>query len=279
MRPGRALIAVIALALPSVAQAQKGDTVRITVSVVNQLGFPVRTAEVAARTRDGTIVTRAQSDSTGRAVLIFMKADSIEQLFTRKLGFDPMALPVPYPLEQSNSVFVLLMDAEAQTLDTVRTNSTQALHRRLYFIDSATIARSPVYIHDGWDVLKKLRPDIAYGRDPACPSVQELYINGVWVIPEEISIDPIVLSRETGVSPLDAPRVAAAAMMNGVRNGHHLQVMSALALIKPEHIAQITFRNCREKPIAGNHSVSAAFVVLKDNIAFDPRTGSFPIRP
>jgi hypothetical protein len=271
---------LLSLALPVVARAQQSDTVRLTVRVLNQLGLEVPLADVAVRTRDGTVVGRAQTDSAGRAALTFLRSSSGEQLFIRRLGYLPQTQPLPYPLEQSNSIVALLTDADAPTLDTVRTNSSEALRRRIYFIDSTAIAHSPVRIYDGWDVLKKLRPDIAYGRDPInyCPGVQEVFINGLWVVPETVLINPLVMAREPQPSGA-APHLAKAHLANNARGGHRLQSLNALALIKPEHIAQITFRDCREKPIAGMHSTSAVFVVLKDGIAFDPATGSFPIRP
>jgi len=278
-RCGRPIALLVALALPVATRAQSSDTVTITVHVLSQLGFDVPLADVAVRTRDGTVVARVQSDTAGNAVVHFLRSANGVQLFIRRIGFLPQTLPLPYPLEQSNLVAALLVDADAPTLDTMRTNSTEALRRRIYFIDSTAITHSPVPIYDGWDILKKLRPDIAYGRDGIgiCPGVRELYINGVWLKPYMVTPDPLVMARERRPSAAAPHAAARNAGLSG--DEHRLQTINALALIKPEHIAQITYRTCLDRPIAGMHSVNAVFVVLKDGIAFDPATGTFPIRP
>lgn len=51
--------------------------------------------------------------------------------------------------------------------------------------------------------------------------------------------------------------------------------MSALAMIHPEHIAQLTFHDCFDTAIKGTHSMNAVFVVLKPGIGFDPAKGSY----
>jgi hypothetical protein len=272
----RLTIAFVAL-IPTLLSAQ-ADTAVVTVRVVSPLGLSVPLADVSIR-RGDTVVARAQADSAGQARLVVPRATAAA-ILVRRLGYKPASQPLPYPLERTNSVVVLLAEDEPAVLDTVRVNSRESIRVRKYFIDSSAIATSPVRIENAWDVLKYLRPDAAFGRgaDYGCPGVEEVFINGEWVVPSTVLINPIVTARESRGGSSATPHLTRASSPRATI-GHRVTAINALAMIKPEHIAQITFRDCRDKPIAGMHSTSAVFVVLKAGIAFDPATGSFPIRP
>src|ERR1051325_8354122 len=264
--------------LPASLAAQRADTAVVSVRVISPLGLGVALADVSVRKGD-TVIARAQADSDGQARLVVPRTTSASVL-GRRLGYKPASQPLPYPLQPKNALVVLLAEDAPAALDTVRVSSREAIRVRKYFIDSSAIAASPVRIANAWDVLKYLRPDAAFGRgqDYGCPGVEEVFINGEWVVPETVLIDPIVTARELRGGSSATPHLSRASSPRA-RVSHRLTSINALAMIKPEHIAQITFRDCRDKPIAGMHSTSAVFVVLKNGIAFDPATGSFPIRP
>lgn len=266
------------------AQGQTRDSVAVLVQVVDSVGSPVMGANVAVRLRNGPTIAQAVTDKNGTVTVAILRNAVIPEVFVRHVGFRPYSQVLPLPLDDSNTVHVMLVGLSA-TLDTVKVNARESLWHRTYYIDSTAIAQSPRLVQDGWDILKKLRPEIAFGRDPwdNCPAVQNVFINGKWIVPQWISLDPVVVARETPPPPPpDLSRTGG-----GVGRGHvskpitppSMVAINVMALIKPEHIAELSYRDCRDKEIAGSHSRNAVFVILKPGIGFDPAQGSYVVKP
>jgi hypothetical protein len=272
----RIVFFLFALAGAGTVRAQSRDTAVIWVRVVDRAGAPIERAEVVIRTRSGTMIQRGVTDTAGAVTLIVNRDSLAEQLLVRRLGFEPRTQAISLPLDRSVTLTVMLA-ANAQHLDAIQVSERESIRRRIYYIDSASIAHSPRLVQNAWDVLSKLRPDIAYGRDPQnyCPGVQELFVNGKWIPPETVVTNDILQMRETHSGAAATPHLAEGATP---LDYGRMATISALSMIKPEHIAEMTFRDCRDKPIAGMHSTSAVFVVLGLDIGFDPATGSYVIK-
>ena len=268
---------LLTAAVAPMVSAQGTDSVAVVVRVVDSAGVPVAGADVALRTRTSSIVARAQTDKDGRAALSVPRNGPVAEVFVRHVGFQPFTHALSTPLDGSVTIAVVLADL-AYALDTVAVNSRESLRRRMYYIDSMTIARSSRAVYDGWDLLRKLRPDIAYGRDPVnyCPGVQNVFVNGQWIVPETVVINDMVAAREPQSNGAVTPHLAARGQPRGFGR---IAAMSIMAMIKPEHIAEMTYRDCRDKEIAGPHSKNALFVILAPGIGFDPGKGTFAIKP
>ena len=188
------------------------------------------------------------------------------ELLVRRIGFKPYRLDLALPA----TIGIVLADLP-YALDTVAVDARGSVRHRNYFIDSTSIANSDRLIFDGWDLLRKLRPRIVEGPIPGyCPGVQEVWVNGRWIPPETVVINDLVVAREVHAPTKATPHLART---KGVPP--RVATMSALAMIRPEHIAELTFHDCFDYAIKGTHSMNAVFVVLKPGIGFDPAKGSY----
>jgi hypothetical protein len=131
------------------------------------------------------------------------------------------------------TIYAVLADL-AYSLGTVPVNARESVRKRNYFIDSTAISNSGRTIFDGWDILRKLRPRIAYGIRDVCPGVQAVWINGRWIPPETVVFNDMVMAREPTVSSRVTPHLARTIPTS---LDHRVAAMSALSLIHPEHIA------------------------------------------
>lgn len=261
------------LAASSSLRAQGPDSVRITVRVVDSAGAPVREADVTLTVRGSSTIVR-QTDSSGRAAMMIARDTVSLALLVRRIGFQPNRLDFELPRTPSVTVNLVLADL-AYVLDTVPVNARETIRQRNYFIDSSAIFTSGRTIIDGWDILRKLRPRIAYGVRGVCPGVQQVWINGQWIPPETVVLNDMVMFGEPTVSAKVTPHLANGSSPPESRAA----TMSLLASIHPEHVAQMTFRDCKDDAIAGLHSTSALFIVLKNGIAFDPGKGTYVVKP
>jgi len=256
-----------ALAIP--LGAQRRDSVALTLHVIDSAGAPVRAADVTVSARGGSPIAHGQTDSVGRAT-ITVPRDSIPlELIVRRMGFKPYRVDVELPA----TIGVVLADLP-YSLDTITVDARESVRHRNYYIDSAAIAHSDRPIYDGWDLLRKLRPRIVEGpKLLGCPGVQNVWVNGRWIPPETIAINDLVVAREPRMSAKATPHLA-------ITRGAPPRVttMSALAMIRPEHIAELTFHDCFDSAIKGIHSMNAVFVVLKPGIGFDPAKGSYVVK-
>jgi Carboxypeptidase regulatory-like domain len=254
--------------------AQRPDSVAVTLRVIDSAGVAVRAADVIVSVRGGVPVARTQTDTAGHATVAIPRHAVLLELLVRRIGFQPYRLDFDLPADQSMTINVVLADL-AYSLDTVPVNARESVRHRDYFIDSATIRTSGQTIFDGWDMLRKLRPLVAYGIPYVCPGVREVWINGRWIPPETVVVSDMIIAREP-VPSAATPHLSSRAL--NPRDLHRVTAMSALALIHPEHIAQMTFRDCMDTAIKAFHSTSAVFVVLKNGIAFDPTKGSYVLK-
>lgn len=184
-----------------------------------------------------------------------------------------------------------------QSLDTVRVTAPEDPVRKSYFIDAKEIAATQRFLGDALDVVLKLRPDMAWGRvgrpdqidllgyrsvilpnnrvgqgaataAPSaaalaaqgakfgyCPPVQNLWVNGEWV-------------RDITIKSDAAMRIARNVAVNST-------IATALASIRPEHVAEIEYRPCNAVATDSTaHARNAIYVRLKAGIRFDPGIGS-----
>jgi hypothetical protein len=255
-------------ALSATLQAQRRDSVTLTLRVIDSAGAAVRAADVLVSTRGGSTIARGQTDSVGRAKIAVARDTVPLELLVRRIGFKPYRLDLTLPA----TIGIVLADLP-YALDTVSVDARGSVRHRNYFIDSTSIANSDRLIFDGWDLLRKLRPRIIEGPVPGiCPGVEEVWVNGKWIPPETVVINDLVVARE--------PRISARARTHVFKMPEaspRITTMSALAMIRPEHIAELTFHDCFDYAIKGTHSMNAVFVVLKPGIGFDPAKGSYVV--
>ncbi len=268
-----ALIALLATAActfaPRVA-AQSSTTRPLAVHVRNESGVRVPGAEVTLL--DGTLhaIRRAVTDSIGRTVLRVPTGRALS-LRVQRLGYWPAVRSINVAAGQDTAVAIVVLRRVVQSLDTIRVTADESLRSRVYHIDSTAIAASKRTLFDAWDVITKLRPDIAYGRGP-CGGVEDVWVNGQWIPPELVSPNEIAIERLRTSTPS-----AATPHLNALRSpiGGRAMVVSLLSLIKPEDIAEMTYHDPCSPPMAQMHTDAALFIVLKPGIGFDPGRGTY----
>jgi hypothetical protein len=174
----------------------------------------------------------------------------------RKVGFAPVDLTGAYTADTTLRV---IMTRITRDLDTVHVLAEQTARQRAYHIGASDIASHQRELINGFDIIAKLRPDIAWGRG-ACGGAANIWVNGRWIAPEFVATNDIANAR--------ANRGNAEGKVSRT-------VLYVLSEIKPEHIEEMTYHDCLEQNVVGNHGEAALFETLKVGVRFDPGRGSY----
>jgi len=184
------------------------------------------------------------------------------RLVVRKVGYAQINRSFIASAGDTVSLQVILAGL-TPTLDAFKVLASQTAKERAYHIDAAAIAETKRPLFDAFDIIAKLRPDIVYGRGP-CGGASNIWVNGRWIPRELVLQNSMAEARATGGNP-----------------GTHVSraVLFVLSGIKPEHVAEMTYKDCLDTSMPGLHGSSALFVVLKPGVAYDPGRGSYAIAP
>jgi hypothetical protein len=261
-------------AAPALAQ-QPPAIVRVR--VVDPTGAPVPNADVATVRGLNTTVARGVTDSAGRRVFTMSRGDDEYQVVVRHIGFD-RADQFFRPNQDSLGV-VIRLHRTPNELPAMVVTADQDVRRKRYHVGADDIAASTRPIHDGLDVITKLRPDMMEPPDggifTTC-GAWYLWVNGTRVV-----FPPIDPALAIKASQQRRGAIAArAAMANRPPQFHGqmrvpVSVQSALETIHPEHIEEINYADCRDTTVVKARAQGAVFVALKPGIAFEPGRGSY----
>jgi hypothetical protein len=261
----------LALAVPAEGQTARTLIVRVTDSAAT----PIAGADLAVMRGVQTVVAQSTTDASGRhAFSISGEDDASLEVVARKIGFargDRF-----FTLGRDTTVISIVLHHTVQSLDAVHISAEQNLRRKSYFLDADAIANSDRPLFDGLDVFTKLRPDMLYSRSAGAfehCEIEEVWVNGrrLPISPYD-SLDPMIETRrKTMHKPPKSKPVS-------------LAVLKTLSLVKPEHIAEINYRDCMDKSIGRMGDQNAAFITLKPGVAFDLSRGTYvagqqPSRP
>jgi hypothetical protein len=283
---------VIAFAAPRTAQAQvirapetrprDSAFTRLVVRVADSSG--VRLSDVSLtviRSLRDTIAVGA-TDSTGVHAFFIPSGSKPYQLVLRKIGFARLER---FFMANRDSVDLgFRMGRVVQALATVKVTEREDAVRKSYFIDADEIAASDRPLFDGADILTKLKPDMIFSRG-GCPSIQNVWVNGVAVFKQFVqssgSRAPRTISG-TRNAQRNQPYIVSDMAVSRASTGGPAGVLGAARItmlegIKPEHIEQITYKDCYDTSIRGNFGQNAVFIVLKPGIKFEPNVGSYAV--
>jgi len=270
-----ALLLVGALAgLPS--RAVFAQVSRVAIVVSDSTGRPVDAAEVSI-VRDRATVGTARTAENGSATVSLTTGADDYDVVVRKLGFK--RFDRFFTIGAGDSVQLRLTLARvAVTLPTVRVDAqAEERHKRL-FIDADAIDNSPRPIGDALDVVGKLRLDMLNGLGD-CPVVQEVWVNGK-------RVTPLIYTQQVGTRrPPVSNRAASESydqkvtvrIRGTVLRSMPVSIASVLASIRPEHIAEMSYHDCMDKPLDRNGTDNAIFVVLKYGVGFTLSQGSYVV--
>ena len=279
-----ALIAVSGGAVRCDGQEIPRTLVRLTVK--DSLGIPVADANITVLRGLKDTVVASSTDANGVRVLFVPRSGAPIQVIVRKIGFartDRFATT-----EGHDSVtFGFTMKRLVTSLAQVTVTEKEDIVRKSYYIDADAIAASARPILDASDVLTKLRPDMIYSRAPkpygVCETISNIWVNGVAVYKSFPAVRMANSGRGRPVAAAGPPSIATeGARQRASRSGTPAGVIGAERLsileeIKPEHIAEISYKDCLDTSIAGNFGNNALFIVLKPGIKYEVGFGSYPM--
>jgi hypothetical protein len=260
IRPQLAAIALVA-SIGTISSAQTQRRVVVRVVATDSTGAPVTSAELTVIRGIRDVLARGSTDSLGHATLIIpgVKDTTDLQVVMRKIGYarsDRFFAAAP-----QDTVFVgLMVPRPLNTLAPVKVTAQADVKAKSYHLDADDIAKSNIPFVDAWDVVKRLRPDILTSRGGCSTGVQEVWVNGEHI---RLPLPPIGMA-------------AARARVGAPPRARFSYVpVSVLSEIAPEHIEEMTYRDCFDHSMAVVGSVNALFVVLKPGVTYVQDVGSF----
>ena len=229
--------------------------------VVDSAGAAVTTAELTILHGLTAVVARGTTDRFGRATLRFTAEPGDYDLVVRKIGYPRSDRLFAIEPRDTVSLSVVVPPPSARSLDPVKVTARADLKSRVYSIDADAIAASTRPLFTAWDIITKLRPDMAGGRAPCNDDRLNLWVNG-----QRIRFVPL---NEMAIAREHIPRRQA---VRGIYD-----VLFALYEIQPEHIAEMRFHDCFDTSVPDVGGSNALFVVLKQGVVYSPGEGSFVV--
>jgi hypothetical protein len=208
-----------------------------------------------------TVAARGFTDSAGRTFVVVQLKDSTDfQLTMRKIGYvrgdrffdagprDTVAVLVVVPMRRYAELAATLVTA------------TSSLKYKSYHLDADDIEAARMPLYTGWDVVKRLRPDMLTSRGGCATGALQIWVNG-----KRIRL------------PLYPTGIAAATSLVGVPPNTRISYwpVSVLSEIAPEHIREIVYHDCFDTSVAAVGSDNAIFVTLQPGVVYQENVGSF----
>jgi hypothetical protein len=242
------------------AVARAGKRAVVRVFVVDSSGAAVTSAELAVVRGLSEVIAHGTTDAYGRASLA-LAADSGEyDIVVRKIGYPRSDRFFEVAANDTIALSIVVPSPLAQRLDVVKVTAKEDLKTRVYSIDADGIAASKRPLFTAWDIVTKLRPDMAGGRAEPCAHDRiNLWVNGGRI--QFVPTNEMALARE---------HISARQATNGAYD-----MVFALYEIQPEHIAEMRFRDCFDTTVPDVGGSNALFVVLKAGVVYEPGVGSY----
>ena len=255
------VVSLAATATAASAGAQTPARATIRVAARDSSGAPVTGAELTVTRGLRDVLAHGTTDSVGNAQLVVAglteKADL--EVVMRKIGYvrgDQFFMAEPHDLV----AITITVPTPKSTLATVKVTARVDPKWKSYHLSADDIANADMPLSDGWDVIKRLAPDMLTSRGGCATGAQEVWVNG-----KRIRL------------PLPPIGMAAARARVGVpfRARFSYVPVSVLSDIAPEYIEEITYHDCFDASMAAVGSDNAIFVTLKPGVAYVQDVGSF----
>jgi hypothetical protein len=270
------------------AEAAAQDTARtlVRIRLSDSTGLRIADAQMAIiRGLHDTVATGLAS-AAGEWSARVPRSTAPYQLVARKIGFNRLQR---FFMATGDSIILpIRVGRIVQSLAPVVVSEKEDAKRKSYFIDSDDIVNSPRPLNDAADILIKLRPDMIYsrgGRD-ACPSISNIWINGIAVYKSfQPASAPRISARNRAPAPppmgppypiSETARIRAS-VVNSAASGIGAARLTMLEGIRPEHIEQITYKDCFDTSMKGNFTQNALFIVLKAGIRYERDFGTYSV--
>jgi hypothetical protein len=219
-----------------------------------------------------TVATGATA-ANGEWTTFVERSGSPYQLIARKIGYTRQS---PFFMANGDSVRIApRMERIVQALAEVKITEKESAAQKSYFIDADDIANSPRPLVDASDILIKLRPDMIHGRigkGNNC-SIEHIWVNG-------IAIYKSFPAARAGGRASEPPYIVSDMARERVKSNRSAAAIGAARLtmlegIRPEHIDQISYKDCFDRSMPGNFAKNALYIVLKPGIRYERGIGSY----
>ena len=134
------------------------------------------------------------------------------------------------------------------------------LKRKSYHLDADDIERADMPLDNGWEIVKRLRPDMLTSRGGCDSGVREVWVNGKRIRLPLLPTGMVLARARVGVPP---------------RARFSLAAVSIMSEISPEHIQEINYHDCFDTSMAAVGNNDAIFVVLKPGVTYQENVGTF----
>lgn len=267
-RPLAATLGILVVASTALG-AQPTDARRtpavVRVQVADSSGVPVADADLSLMRGLRTVVATGRTDASGHHEFI-VDLDSTEySVVARRIGYTRGDRVFAVG---GTAVNVPITMGLARTVLPGVTVATDNARHESYYIDADQIAASTVELHDGLDIVQRLRPDMIISRSGAwggrarygCASLTHVWVNGRRYDNGFTIVSPAAAIRAKGAGNRPARM--------GTGN------MTTLMEIAPEHIAEMYYRDCFDTNEQRYGATDALFIVLKPGVAYRPGRGT-----
>jgi hypothetical protein len=231
----------------------------VRVFVVDSSGAAVTNAELAVLRGLKDVIAHGTTDNYGRASLAFAAASGEYDIVVRKLGYPRSDRVFEAAADDTIALSIVVPSPIAKQLDAVKVTAKEDLKTRVYSIDADAIAASKRPLFNAWDIVTKLRPDMAGGRAPCGAEQLNLWVNGIRI--RFVPANDMALARE---------HILRRQAASGVDD-----IVFGLYEIQPEHVAEMRFRDCFDTTVPDIGGSNALFVVLKPGVVYEPGVGSY----
>ncbi len=151
-----------------------------------------------------------------------------------------------------------------ETLATVKVTAHPDPKWRSYHVDADDIMNATTPLANGWDVVKRLAPDMLTSRGGCNTGAQEIWVDGA-----RIRLPLPATGMNATRSRIDLPFHAR----------YSYAVLAVLSDIAPEHIESIEYHDCFDTSAAVIGNTNAIFVTLKPGVTYVQDIGSFVLDP
>lgn len=245
------------------AGAQTRPQATMVVTARDSLGQPIPAAEITVVRGLKDVVARGTTNDSGQGTFSVEVKDSTDfQVAMRKIGFPPTYRFFSVGPFDTTRVDVVVQPSRVAQLAPMKVTAEQDLRWKSYHLDADDIEKSGWVLENGWDVVKRLRPDMLTSRGGCATGAREVWVNG-----KRIRL------------PLEPTGMVAARAMVGVppRARFSYVPVTVLSEIAPEHIQEINYHDCFDTSMAAVGNNDAIFVVLKPGVVYQMNVGSFVV--
>ena len=257
----------------STAGAQKPAPAVVRAQVTDTAHAPMANAAVAIIRGRDSVMQAGITNATGRFTFTFQTDSALHRVTARRIGY--LATTRLVRAAPGDTIDVVLVLARLPPmLDTVRVDARARSDD--YHIDATMIAHiEHHYVKDAYDAMRDINPAMLGDGARGCRRAENIWVNGVKVkySPGPAYDMPVEQSVVTHANILGIPGATTGA---AGWPAAHAALDDILALVRPQDIASIDYRNCWDNSMPGRGMRNAIFLTLKPGIDFDDRHGSYP---